>query len=195
MVKSAVFYLFCQLYGYGVAAVALAEEEVFRSYASDFSQGTDGWYARSAGEASISVADGALTITGRTGGPTGASWWDNYVLPPASVDYEPVPHYVEPAESPVTDTDYPYVLTQGRVPMYHHGTLRNIPYLREIYPVPLTWINPITAREIGVEDGDWVKLTSGFTFAEFFRETEDPDVYTLEQLTEAGADMDLYEVF
>lgn len=47
-------------------AFALAEEEVFRSYASDFSQGTDGWYARSAGEASISVADGALTITGRT---------------------------------------------------------------------------------------------------------------------------------
>jgi anaerobic selenocysteine-containing dehydrogenase len=67
---------------------------------------------------------------------------------------------VEPAESPVTDTEYPYVLTQGRVPMYHHGTLRNIPWLREIYPVPQTWINPATAAEIGVKDGDWVSIES-----------------------------------
>lgn len=34
-------------------------------YQSDFSAGTDGWYARSAGTASISAQDGALTITGR----------------------------------------------------------------------------------------------------------------------------------
>ena len=102
----------------------------------------------------------AMTITGRTGGPTGASWWDGFVLPPASVDYEPVPHYEEPAESPVTDEEFPYVLTEGRVPMYHHGTLRNIPWLREIYPVPLTWINPETAAQIGVEDGDWCTLES-----------------------------------
>ena len=102
----------------------------------------------------------AMTITGRTGGPTGASWWDGFVLPPASVDYEPVPHYEEPAESPLTDEEYPYVLTEGRVPMYHHGTLRNIPWLREIYPVPQTWINPETAAEIGVEDGDWCTVES-----------------------------------
>lgn len=35
-------------------------------YASDFSIGTDGWYARSMGSAKISVTDGVLTITGRT---------------------------------------------------------------------------------------------------------------------------------
>jgi len=97
----------------------------------------------------------AMTITGRTGGPTGSSWWDGYVLPPASVDYLPLPQYVEPAESPLTDEKYPYVLTEGRVPMYHHGTLRNVPMMREMYPVPRTWINPVTAAEIGVEDGDW----------------------------------------
>ena len=102
----------------------------------------------------------AMTITGRTGGPAGSSWWDGYLLPPASVDYEPVPHYHEPAESPLTDTEYPYTLTEGRVPMYHHGTLRNIPWLREIYPVPQTWINPVTAAEIGVQDGDWVYVES-----------------------------------
>ncbi len=102
----------------------------------------------------------AMTITGRTGGPTGSSFWDNYVLPPASVDYEPIPHYVEPAESPLTDEKFPYVITEGRVPMYHHGTLRNVPWLREIYPAPQTWINPVTAAEIGVEDGDWCYVES-----------------------------------
>ena len=49
----------------------------------------------------------AMTIMGRTGGPAGASFWDNYVLPPASVDYLPLPRYEEPAESPVTDTEFP----------------------------------------------------------------------------------------
>ena len=97
----------------------------------------------------------AMTIMGRTGGPTGTSFWDGYVLPPASVDYLPLPKYIEPAESPLTDEKYPYVLTEGRIPFYHHGTLRNVPWLRERYPVPETWINPVTAQEIGVEDGDW----------------------------------------
>ncbi|MBR2836164.1 MAG: molybdopterin-dependent oxidoreductase [Coriobacteriales bacterium] len=97
----------------------------------------------------------AMTIMGRTGGPSGSSFWDGYVLPPASVDYLPLPKYVEPAESPLTDEAHPYVITEGRVPMYHHGTLRNVPWMRELYPVPRTWINPETAAEIGVEDGDW----------------------------------------
>ncbi|MDE8703545.1 molybdopterin dinucleotide-binding protein, partial [Adlercreutzia equolifaciens] len=67
----------------------------------------------------------AMTIMGRTGGPQGSSFWDGYVLPPASVDYLPLPRNEEPAETPLSDEDFPYVLTEGRVPMYHHGTLRN----------------------------------------------------------------------
>ena len=60
----------------------------------------------------------------------------------------------------MTDEKFPYVITEGRVPMYHHGTLRNVPWLREIYPAPQTWINPVTAAEIGVEDGDWCYVES-----------------------------------
>lgn len=48
-----------------VPAAALGEENAYYSYASDFSTDTDGWYARSAGEASIAVQGNALTITGR----------------------------------------------------------------------------------------------------------------------------------
>ena len=51
------------------AGCALAEEGSFVSYHSDFSAGTDGWYARSAGGASVSVTEEGLKITGRT-----ASW-------------------------------------------------------------------------------------------------------------------------
>lgn len=100
-----------------------------------------------------------FTIMGRTGHEQGADSL-GYTYPPASVDYPPLPYYTEPDESPLDDEEYPYVLTEGRIPMYHHGTLRNIPYLREIYPVPQMWINPETAAEVGVETGDWVKITS-----------------------------------
>ncbi|WP_305114038.1 molybdopterin-dependent oxidoreductase [uncultured Adlercreutzia sp.] len=100
-----------------------------------------------------------FTVMGRTGGRFGADHNGN-VQPPASADYEPLPHFEEPAESPLTDTEYPYVLTSGRVPMFHHGTLRNVPWLREIYPVPQCWMNPKTAAEVGVEEGDWVKIES-----------------------------------
>ena len=47
-------------------ADVVVEEDAFQPYASDFSQGTDGWYARSAGTASLEVKDGALYIHGRT---------------------------------------------------------------------------------------------------------------------------------
>lgn len=100
-----------------------------------------------------------FTKMGRTGEVYGRS--DVVTsMEPVEEDYSPVVHYVEPDESPLDDVDYPYVLTQGRLPMYHHGTLRNVPYLREMYPVPETWINPQTAADIGVETGDWVKLES-----------------------------------
>lgn len=96
---------------------------------------------------------------GRTGQVAGRADLQD-VFPPASVDYSPVVKYIEPDESPLTDTEYPYVLTEGRLPMFHHGTLRNAPYNREIYPVAKTLLNPETAAEIGVEEGDWVLLES-----------------------------------
>lgn len=100
-----------------------------------------------------------FTKMGRTGYIYGRPDVADY-LEPVEEDYPPVLYYKEPDESPLTDEEYPYVLTQGRVPYYHHGTLRNVPWLREIYPVPECWINPVTAEEIGVETGDWVKLES-----------------------------------
>lgn len=96
---------------------------------------------------------------GRTGQP-----FSRCELPPASKDYEPLPYYLEPAESPHDKdglaAEYPLVMTGGRVPFYHHNTLRNIPWLREIYPVPELWMYPADAEKYGLADGDWAWVES-----------------------------------
>ena len=85
-------------------------------------------------------------------------------LPPASKEYDPLPYFLEPSESPLEGSElakeYPLVLTSGRVPYYHHNTLRNIPWLREIYPAPEVLIHPTAAVKYGIEDGDWIWVES-----------------------------------
>ena len=46
-------------------------------------------------------------------------------------------------------------MTNGRLPIYHHGTLRNNAFSREIYPLPEVWVNPTDAKQYGVTQGDW----------------------------------------
>jgi anaerobic selenocysteine-containing dehydrogenase len=70
-------------------------------------------------------------------------------------------HYVEPHESPYSTPElakeYPLVLTTGgRSWHFFHTEQRQIPFLREIHPVPDMYINPKTANELGIQDGDWV---------------------------------------
>ena len=87
-----------------------------------------------------------------------------YPMEPASRDYDPLPYYLEPVESPIRDDEtaknYPLVMTNGRVPFYHHGTLRNIPRLREMYPAPELWISPEDAAKEDIENGGWVWIES-----------------------------------
>lgn len=99
----------------------------------------------------------SLLILGRTGKP-----WSPYPLPPASKDYDPLPYYLEPSENPNNEVGkkYPLVMTNGRLPFWHHTTLRNIPFLREIQPVAEIWVNPNDARQYGVSQGDWVDVES-----------------------------------
>jgi anaerobic selenocysteine-containing dehydrogenase len=101
-------------------------------------------------------ADAFVTL-GRTGLPFSA-----VPLPPASKDYDPLPNCEEPHESPTGEIgkEYPLVLTSGRLAYYHHTTLRNIPYLRSIYPVPEIWINPVDAKKYGVAHKDWTWVES-----------------------------------
>lgn len=101
----------------------------------------------------------SMITLGRTGQP-----FAKCQLPPASKDYEPLPYYMEPAESPKREDglseEFPLIMTNGRVPFFHHNTLRNVPWLREIYPVPELWIYPTDAEKYGLEDGSWAWIES-----------------------------------
>ncbi len=108
----------------------------------------------------VDVYSEAMLRLARTGFP--------YMYPfaqPACADYDPICTFKEPTESPVEgqpgyDPEYPLVITTGRLPHFHHGTMRHAPFIREVMPAPELKINPETAAEYGIEHLDWVKITS-----------------------------------
>lgn len=78
----------------------------------------------------------------------------------ACEDYSPICTFFEPEESPLTDEEYPFVLTSGRIPYFHHGTMRHAAFARELFPTAEIRINPQSAAELGIEHMDWVKVSS-----------------------------------
>ncbi|MFC1985281.1 molybdopterin-dependent oxidoreductase, partial [Chloroflexota bacterium] len=79
--------------------------------------------------------------------------------------FDPLPSYREPTESPYSTPElavqYPLIITTGgRVPVFRHSELRNIPLLREIVPELEMMINPKTAGELGIRNGDRVVVES-----------------------------------
>jgi len=79
--------------------------------------------------------------------------------------YDPLPQFEEPAETPISNTqlakEYPLMLiTGGRfLPMYH-SEHRQVDSLRRQHPHPLVQINPETATQLGLNDGDWAWIES-----------------------------------
>ena len=77
--------------------------------------------------------------------------------------FDPLHHYLEPPESPFSTPEltreFPYILTTGgRSPAFFHTEFRQVPWLRSIDPDPLVEINPRTAREKRISEGDWVSV-------------------------------------
>ena len=76
-------------------------------------------------------------------------------------DYSPICTFVDQTENALTgDTEYPLTMTSGRTHYWHHSTLRHMPFNRELMPEPEAVMNPDTAAQYGIEDGDWIKITS-----------------------------------
>ena len=98
-----------------------------------------------------------------------------------------LPYYVEPKSSPnggggyvevqgnnpdnpnhekiatYTIDNYPYILSTGRrIPVYFHSEHRQLPWCREVWPVPRLEINPVDAKELGLENGDWAWIETPF---------------------------------
>ncbi|MEG0376775.1 MAG: molybdopterin dinucleotide binding domain-containing protein, partial [Raoultibacter sp.] len=73
--------------------------------------------------------------------------------------HEILPHYDEPASGPrgtVDMNEYPIVLTTGRrIPVYFHSEHRQLPWCRELWPVPRLEMNPEDAKNLGLEQGEW----------------------------------------
>ena len=96
---------------------------------------------------------GFMTATGRI------ELYSNFFQNLCHID--PMPYYEEPVPSPISTPDlaekYPLILTTGaRTWSMFHSEHRQIPRLRAMRPDPLSEVNPKTAEEFGVRDGDWV---------------------------------------
>lgn len=76
-----------------------------------------------------------------------------------------LPEYKEPPLSPITTPElfeeYPFNMTTGRRnPVYFHTEHRQLPWCRELWPVPRFEIHPDDAAELGIEQGDWIWIES-----------------------------------
>lgn len=79
--------------------------------------------------------------------------------------YDPLPTFEEPGESPISRSDlakeFPLVCCIAIKPVqYTHAQFRTVPWLREIMPEPWVEINPLKAKELGIEDGEMVVVES-----------------------------------
>jgi len=76
--------------------------------------------------------------------------------------YPPLPEYLEPAVSPVSQPSlaerYPLVLTCAKLPQFCHSQHRALPSLRRRVPDPEIDMHPSTAAERGIRPGDWVTV-------------------------------------
>jgi len=75
--------------------------------------------------------------------------------------YPPMPEYVGPVENeidhPELAREYPLVLSTGNGFMpFHHSEHFNIKNMRYLNHEPYFQINPATAEEYGIQQGDWV---------------------------------------
>jgi len=79
--------------------------------------------------------------------------------------YDPLPAFMEPAESPRGDPklaeEYPLVLTTGsRINVFHDSEFRNIRALRGLVPEPFFEINPHTAEGLNIANNDMAIVES-----------------------------------
>ena len=69
--------------------------------------------------------------------------------------------YESPYSTPEVYEEYPIIYTSGkRIPVYFHSEGRMVPFCREEAVVPNFQINPETAAQLGIEDGDWCWIES-----------------------------------
>jgi len=116
----------------------------------------------------LKYASGKLRRDGKPGfnTPSGRIEFASSVL--AKFGYEVVPNFKEPPMSPVSTPglarDYPLILVSGTRSIEFYSTLGiEVPKLRKRRPWPVLEMSPETAREYGLEEGDWVTIEAPTT--------------------------------
>jgi anaerobic selenocysteine-containing dehydrogenase len=107
---------------------------------------------------------GAVRTDGKPGfqTPTGKlEIWSTVMETFYSEESDILPDYREAPLSrrvaPEVEEKYPFICNTGRrIPVYFHSEHRQLPWCRELWPVPRCEINPVDAEKLGVKQGDWV---------------------------------------
>ena len=115
---------------------------------------------------------GLLRFDGEPGFNTITGQIEAYSILYESWGEDPLPYYEEPNYSPISKPDfagqYPLITTSGsRRYSSFHSEHRHVPSLRQIDPWPWVQINPETAAEYGITDGDWCEVYNMFGEARF----------------------------
>jgi anaerobic selenocysteine-containing dehydrogenase len=79
--------------------------------------------------------------------------------------YDPLPKYLEPAQSPVSTPElakeFPLIMISGaRRKEFTHTQMRHVPQLRSLAPEPFAEIHPATCGKYGVRDGERIRLST-----------------------------------
>ena len=76
--------------------------------------------------------------------------------------YDPLPVYREPLISAEYlgewTREYPLILTCSKLLNFCHGQHRSIPSLRKAVPHPFVEINPLKAKELNIDNEEWVRV-------------------------------------
>jgi anaerobic selenocysteine-containing dehydrogenase len=76
--------------------------------------------------------------------------------------YSPLPLYPELSQSafgsPEPAGEYPLLLTSAKERPFAHSAYRSVASLRKIKSEPVVELNPETAHQAGLEEGDWVYI-------------------------------------
>ncbi len=115
---------------------------------------------------------GLLRFDGEPGFNTITGQIEAYSILYESWGEDPLPYYEEPNYSPISKPEfagqYPLISTSGsRRYSSFHSEHRHVPSLRQIDPWPWVQLNPQTAEEYGITDGDWCEVYNMFGEARF----------------------------
>lgn len=78
------------------------------------------------------------------------------------VPIEEMPVWLQPIEhQEIADDEL--IMTSFKWNVHNHGRTMNLKWLAEIVHTNPAWLNPATAKQFGLADGDWIELTGYFS--------------------------------